>query len=387
MQIIKEILRSSNDRILVCAETNLAVDNIAMRMLEQGIGNTSGNLIRVGSGDKVNDSLKGIHLEAMVKGQIPKKPAHIQDVGEQDFYLSRHKKIMNEILSGAKVLFATTIGAGDPILNGQTFEFVVMDEASMSTEPSCLPALSHGCSRFVMVGDHKQLGPHACDSKCVSLFERLLSETESKKIPAAVTMLDQQHRMHSKLCEFPSKQFYHGMLLTAPGIDKTRCIPRAVFGDKSPVKFVPVKNGKEQRMKSGSWFNEVEIVVVLDVIKTLTKADIAADNLKGKDITILTPYRAQQVRIQMQLRNAWKEETMGPSPEVCSIDGYQGRENEIVVFSAVRCGSSLGFCDDARRINVLLTRARRGLVVVGDHDTLMRSRIWRAWLEAIIGGR
>jgi len=381
VQIINEVLRSSDNRILVCAETNLAVDNIAIRLLEQGIANSSGNLIRVGSGDKVNDILKGIHLEAMVKGRIPKTSAHIQDVIDQDFYLSKHKKIVHEILSGAQVILATTIGAGDPILNGQKLEVVIMDEASMSTEPSCLPALSHGCSRFVMVGDHKQLGPHACDSKCVSLFERLLSETELKKIPAVLTMLNEQQRMHSKLCEFPSKQFYQGMLLTAPGIDKTRPIPRVVFGNKSPVKFVPVKDGKEQRMKSGSWFNEVEISVVLDVIKTLTNNE-AKDNLKGNDITILTPYRAQQSRIQMQLRNAWKEESDAP-PEVCSIDGYQGKENEIIVFSAVRCGSSLGFCDDARRINVLLTRARRGLVVVGDRDTLMRSRIWRGWLEAI----
>lgn len=364
----------------MCAETNLAVDNLALRMLDdEQFTAFPGFIIRVGSGDKVDDRLKTIHLKALVKGRIPKTSAHTGDI-EKDFYLSRHTKIMNDILSGARVVFATTIGAGDPILNGQRFEFVVMDEASMSTEPSCLPALSHGCSRLVLVGDHKQLGPHACDSQCVSLFERLLLETESKTTAAAVTMLNQQHRMHSKLCQFPSKTFYDEKLLTAPGVDKSRPIPNAVFGGKSPIKFVPVKNGREQRMKSGSWYNEVEIGYVLKIIKELTNKT-GKDKLKGHDITILTPYRAQQARIQIQLRSTW--EKTDPLPEVCSIDGYQGRENEIIVFSAVRCGSSLGFCDDARRINVLLTRAKRGLVVLGDRNSLRKSGIWKQWVDMV----
>jgi superfamily I DNA and/or RNA helicase len=262
VEIVKEIACSSGDRILVCAETNLAVDNLALRMLDDQTF-SPGDLIRVGSGEKVDNKLKAIHLEAMVKGKLPNASVHVAHDSEPNFYLSRHKKIMHEILTGARVIFATTIGAGDPNLNGQKFEFVVMDEASMSTEPSCLPALSHGCSRFVMVGDHKQLGPHACDSKCVSLFERLLLETESNVIPAATTMLNQQHRMHSKLCEFPSNRFYDGKLLTACGVDNARKIPHVIFNKKSPIMFIPVKDGKEQRMKSGSWYNEVEIGYVL----------------------------------------------------------------------------------------------------------------------------
>jgi superfamily I DNA and/or RNA helicase len=210
------------------------------------------------------------------------------------------------------------------------------------------------------------------------MFERLIQETESKAIPAAITMLNQQHRMHSRLCQFPSTKFYDGKLLTAPGIDKERIIPNAIFQRKSPVKFVPVRDGKEQRLKSGSWYNEVEIGYVLKAIKDLT-AKAGKEKLSGQDITVLTPYRAQLARIQIQLRNAWQGSD--PPPEVCSIDGYQGRENEIIIFSAVRCGPSLGFCDDARRVNVLLTRAKRGLVIVGDRKTLTKSIIWKEWIE------
>lgn len=181
--------------------------------------------------------------------------------------------------------------------------------------------------------------------------------------------------------KFPSKLFYGGKLLTAEGIDRQRMIPNAVFGSRSPIKFVAVENGREQRMKSGSWYNEVEIRLVLETVQKLM--DVKQDHanaISPDHITVLTPYRAQQSRIMLQLKNSWKSDA-GQPPEVCSIDGYQGRENEIIVFSAVRCGSSLGFCDDERRINVLLTRAKRGLVVIGDRSTLMKSAIWSKWIK------
>mmetsp|Transcript_22405 Transcript_22405/g.54251 ORF Transcript_22405/g.54251 Transcript_22405/m.54251 type:complete len:481 (-) Transcript_22405:97-1539(-) len=374
--IIEEILATECDshRTLVVAETNLAVDNLALRMMS-----SCDKMVRVGSGEKVHAELKLMHLEAIVKGRISSKSVHAGDA-EQDFYLSKHTKVMNEVLSDTRVVFATCIGAGDPILDGHTFDSVVIDEASMSTEPGSLCALSRGCSRLVLVGDHKQLGPHACGSKCISLFERLISEAESNIIHVPIIMLSQQHRMHSKLCQFPSSTFYDGKLLTVHGIDKERSTPSVVFGGKSPLKFVPVNNGREQRMTSGSWYNEVEVGLVLDMIKKLTKEDNGKNAIHPAHITVLTPYRAQQARIQLQLKNIWNGDVDQP-PEVCSIDGYQGRENEIIVFSAVRCGSLLGFCDDERRINVLLTRAKCGLVVIGDRQTLKKSSIWNKWIN------
>ncbi|KAL7553948.1 hypothetical protein ACHAWF_018847 [Thalassiosira exigua] len=370
--IIEEILAAgSGDKIMVCAETNLAVDNLALRLMK-----TCDKIVRVGSGEKVDPQLKSVHLESMVKGRVWDKSGHVGGK-EQDFFLSKHKKIISEIISSAQVVFATVIGSADPILNGHKFSSVVVDEASMSTEPSMLCPLSHGCNRLILVGDHKQLGPHACDSSCMSLFERLISKAESGMILAPTTMLSQQHRMHSKLCDFPSQAFYDGRLVTAEGLDTKRLIPHAIFGGKLPIKFIAVENGREQRMKSGSWYNEVEVERVLTIVKKLVDEG-ARHDISTRSITVLTPYRAQQTRITLQLKNSWSGADQ--PPEVCSIDGYQGRENEIIVFSSVRCGSSLGFCDDERRINVLLTRAKRGLIVLGDRATLAKSSIWSKWI-------
>jgi regulator of nonsense transcripts 1 len=246
----------------------------------------------------------------------------------------------------------------------------------MTTEPGALLPLAHGCCHLVLIGDHKQLGPHALGGNCVSLFQRLTDPSSQGLLPAALTMLNQQHRMHPKLCNFPSTTFYCGQLTTAPGIEEARPIPPGFFrGGVSPVRFVQVENGKEQRLRSGSWFNEAEVLQVIEVVKKLL-----SEGINASEITVLTLYRAQQSRIQVQLKDCWAIRE-SPPPEICSVDSFQGRENEIIVVSSVRCGSSLGFCDDDPRVNVLLTRAKQGLVILGDRATLSRSPLWTKWLQ------
>jgi len=96
----------------------------------------------------------------------------------------------------------------------------------------------------------------------------------------------------------------------------------------------------------------------------------------ARGLIVLTFYRAQQLKLRERL-SGW---TSGPSPEVSSVDGYQGKENEVIVLSAVRSRNSLGFCGDPRRVNVVLTRAKRGLIVVGKRGTLQTSPLWTRWL-------
>ncbi|CAB9503937.1 polymerase alpha-associated DNA helicase A [Seminavis robusta] len=370
IHIMREILATTDHRILVCAETNLAVDNLALKLMRVG-PLPSGQAIRVGGQDKVHPDLEGIHLESLVKKKkVSKKSLYFTD--ETDFFLSRYKKIIADVLGGARIVFTTCAGAGDPSLVGHTFESVLMDEASMTTEPGGLVPLAHGCCHLVLIGDHKQLGPHALDGKCVSLFERLSRQGTS--IPAAMTMLNQQHRMHPRLCDFPSKTFYNSELETAPGIENVRPIPQGSIFRGQPLQFVQVENGREQRLKSGSWYNEPEVNRVLEIVTELSKE--GPNQIGLADITILTPYRAQLYKIQDRLKSVWRD-----PPEVCSVDGFQGRENEFSVVSSVRCGQSLGFCDDPQRVNVLLTRAKRGLIVLGDRNTLTRSKLWENWLK------
>jgi len=178
--------------------------------------------------------------------------------------------------------------------------------------------------------------------------------------------------MHPKLCSFPSREFYNSELLTAPGTKEARPVPRIFFGGHSPLRFIDVPDGNERRLGSGSWFNEVEI----DKIETILRELLSDGELCSSQITVLTFYRAQQLKLRERL-SGW---TSGTSPEVSSVDGYQGKENEVIVLSAVRSRDSLGFCGDPRRVNVVLTRAKCGLIVVGKRATLQTSPLWTRWL-------
>lgn len=365
-----QILSRSEHRVLVCAETNLAVDNLASRFLREC--KSLHGAIRVG-GHSVNKNdrlLDSILLESLVRKEVSQKPG-------QGFYLQRHKKVLDALFEQSRIVFSTCAGAGDPLLDGQVFESVLMDESSMTTEPGALCALAHGCHHLILIGDHKQLGPHANGGTCMSLFERL-AHSSSVGNAVHLTMLNEQHRMHPSLCSFPSRAFYNGELFTADGLASARKVPTALFGGKHPIRFVNVPSGREERVGGGSWFNEKEIQCVSDVLTRLLAdrgSDRNDDKLSGKDITVLTPYRAQLLKIRERLKS-WRD-----APEVNSVDGFQGRENEVIVVSTVRCNGSLGFCGDERRLNVSLTRAKRGLIVVGNRETLFTSPLWSSWVK------
>lgn len=68
--------------------------------------------------------------------------------------------------------------------------------------------------------------------------------------------------------------------------------------------------------------------------------------------------------------------------EVRTVDGFQGREKELIILSTVRSNNygEMGFLDDYRRMNVALTRAKRGLIVIGHRETLEQSEIWGSWI-------
>ena len=108
-----------------------------------------------------------------------------------------------------------------------------------------------------------------------------------------------------------------------------------------------------------------------------------AGELKGSEVGVVTPYKAQVAVLRQMMTGV----PGGHQVEVKSVDGFQGREKELILFSAVRSnrGGSLGFVSDARRLNVLLTRARRGMIVVADPHTLVHSRRWAARLGLGLG--
>jgi hypothetical protein len=176
--------------------------------------------------------------------------------------------------------------------------------------------------------------------------------------------------------------FYGGKLLNGVSAPERR--PLAGFPwprEEFPVAFVSVSHGVEVD-DGGSKYNEAEAAAACDAVAAL----LQGGQCTASDIAVVTPYSAQVRLIRRMTR---KLVSQPPFVEVSSTDGFQGREKEAVVFSAVRSNDwgNIGFCNDWRRVNVSFTRARRGLIVIGNDVTLRRGdpdtwMPWLAWADA-----
>jgi len=291
-------------------------------------------------------------------------------------------------VKGCRLAFTTCIGAGIGLLRKQSFEVVVIDEASQQTEPASFVPLTKGCQRALLVGDHVQLRPTvqrlaAALDFDVSLFERLYKQPAESDSTDGIPklMLDTQYRMHPSICKFSSDQFYDGKLHTGiMAVDRPLGLssfpwPEDKMNKKDKIRtvFIPC-DIKEGSIGQKSKMNEGQAVLCQRVCKLLStpaqttsseaKQDISAAALE-QSIAVLTPYARQLEVLKGKLAGM-------KNIEASSIDGYQGREADIVVFVTTRCnvGCEIGFLKDLRRMNVALTRARAGLIVIGHRETL-----------------
>jgi len=285
------------------------------------------------------------------------------------------EKIYSEILDQAKVVVTTNSWAWVPTLQSVWFDVAVIDEGSQATLPSALiPIVS--ASRFVIGGDHRQLPPVvlAQDAKelQISLFERLIKNAEAGKLPPQVkTMLEIQYRMNETLMEFPSKMFYEGKLKAAPEVkditlaDLVGKKQEGVLDSQKVVYFLDVQGKQVLEGKTQSYFNEDEIELVKWVVKVLLDW-----GLQPKQIGVITPYAAQKSLLAKALGEV----------EVNTVDGFQGREKEVIVISWVRT-EGVGFLTDHRRFNVAITRAKRMLINIGDSKNLRQLEIFEKYLK------
>lgn len=267
----------------------------------------------------------------------------------------------NQILRRAQVICTTCVGAGSARLSERTFGGVLVDESAQATEAACIVPLTLGCQQLVLVGDHFQLPPTVISEQAdaeqltLSLFERLV------QAGVAPALLDTQYRMHPAISQFPSDCFYGGRIrdgITAAHRPTPLGIswPRPDF----PVMFLPVDHARE-RSEGTSKINDAEVRVIGSLVERLLLA-----GLPMNEIGIVTPYGSQVREIRREL---------GPSRrdvECHSVDGFQGREKTVILFSAVRAnsGGHVGFLADWCRTNVAVTRAKNGLVVVGNEVRL-----------------
>ncbi|XP_063437028.1 uncharacterized protein LOC134718444 [Mytilus trossulus] len=389
--IIEKLVRLERYKhLLIIAETNLAIDNIARTLRNKEF------IVRVGTQEGIARDLYEISLEGQVN-RIATMDERSMTIKDKTGKEQRNTELYLEVLEKSTVILATCASVGDRLLAKLRFDFVLVDEASVTKETTLLCSLVHGCKHLVMIGDSMQLSPFVTQSHDYiteesrdlpdvsylsnTLFHRL---NRCNGVPSIT--LDTQYRMHPELLKFPSREFYDNQLFSH---DSVKCFPSFVFkwpDLTKPVCFID-STGYEKSIGS-SYNNDDEAIVINNVIETLLrvsdkdvdwyskKYEGRIEALSIKQITILTFYQGQVKCIKNKLT------ARGVS--VNTVDGYQGCENDVIVVSTVRSNKQgkLGFSDDRCRLNVLLTRARFGLIVVGNSETLKKSEIWTRWFHA-----
>jgi len=387
-----------NYPILVSAYTNLAVDQMLQGLLDEGV-----KALRIGNPIRVNPkyfkATVDSHVEAhSMNREIKNMSDNIQslrkslkfksgrDIGftHRDISLIRKemfgkkKQMMDSILEEADVVCCTCVGAASDVLDTKDFGIVILDECSQITEPSALIPIVHGARMVVLVGDSAQLPPVILSHQAAKdgLNMSLLQRMEDLGIP--VHMLREQFRMHPTICEFPSQTFYKG-LLSSHQSTLQRAMPRGVdwVNPKVPVMFL--QTGAQEESSDQSKKNSGQAKIVAHLLEKFIR------HQQELEVGVITPYLAQISEIfrHAQMRSLPQVSSKEDDRiEVKSVDGFQGREKDLIILSTVRSNNEqrVGFLDDWRRLNVAITRAKCGLIVIGDERTLRSDTVWNKYL-------
>ncbi|CDJ69231.1 ATP-dependent helicase, putative [Eimeria necatrix] len=360
-------------KILAVADSNVAADN-----LMEGLSNRGIRSVRVGSGSESDLKEESIQDLPRYRDLLRMRD---KNSGEAR---SLRMLLVREAVRKYNVIIATCVGSGHEMFDDVTFERVIIDECAQSIEPSNLIPLGHGCRSVVLIGDHKQLPPTIVSREAsdgglgVSLLERFVGSGI-----APIHLLNEQRRMHPSIAHFPNMQFYQGKIFSRD-VDDCNRPPVAGFlwpSSHSRVCLIDISAGLANMEQSlgTSKYSLVEIDPILAILRSV----LQCGTIRPSEIGILTPYDAQKARIRFALNDSF-DKALCYQIDVDSVDGFQGKEKDLIIFSAVRSNprGEIGFLKDARRLNVMLTRARRGLLVVGDQLSLWADTVnWRPWIS------
>ena len=399
------LLVARGERVLACAPSNTAVDNLLERLL--AIGEPA---IRLGHPARVSEDLRqhsldvlvGRHESMMIVHQMMREAEQIERKAtkytrgrpapgfrgqqrQEARELKRHARILekqaiNDLLQDARVICATTT-FDDSILDDLRFDVLVIDEACQSVEPGCWVPLKKA-NRLILAGDHLQLPPTILSDEArkqgfaVSMMERLVNHYGDD----VTRQLTVQYRMHEDIMAFSSQHFYGNTLIADESVRRhvLSDLPRfrSELMNDDPLTFIDTAGtGWQEEIEPDgmSKRNPQEGELVLKQVNALCEA-----GLRPSDIAVIAPYAAQ-VR--------WlREHAVFDQLEIDTVDGFQGREKEAVVMSLVRSNEigEIGFLSDARRMNVALTRAKRKLILIGDSATLGSNDFFKSllsWIE------
>lgn len=420
-EIIIQLITSLHSFPILCvAASNIAIDNIAEKFMNSEFKH---KMVRICSMNKQsqydqNHPLGEICLHNMVNQKLSsnsKEVVHKLKTGQfnsfsknaYNKFLTEQNNISDRIVSQAQLIFTTNIASGGRQLKSiKELPVVIMDESTQSSEAHTLVPLSlPGIRKFVFVGDEKQLSSFSNVPQLeMSLFERILTNGTCAKSH----MLDIQYRMHPKISSFPIEEFYHGALKDGVTNDD-KFWPNIAY----PLYWYDIPHGKEssifRRAKGNSGFsyvNEEQAKAVTTIVqKLIMEKDVPRD-----EIGVITPYSAQRdfisnlmiadpiinpAKIDL-IREMDRDESLDSGAAnkntmnivndvfVSSIDSFQGHEKKFIIFSCVRNNeeNKVGFVRDRRRLNVALTRAKNGLIIVGAKDVMKAGDpLWQKYIE------
>eukprot|EP00940_MAST-03C_sp_MAST-3C-sp2_P002735 g2735.t1 len=382
------VARKSPVRVLCAAATNVAVDRVLLGILERG---EIANFQRVGSAKKVAKPIlrhmAGLSVKDASSGESILKDESMRLIRDLKVMKSkcRRKRDREHIEAALKraarppenhsfepIVGVTCASSGSALLEGRSFDVVVLDECSQMTEPcSLMPLLRFRCEHALLVGDPKQLPP-VCNSRALSstLFSRLQRVGRCPTV-----MLRRQYRCHPTIATLASELFYEGRVLN--GIEETSRPP--LFHCLGPVVSVDVPRGVAHGQ--GSMSNAEEVREVCAWVRLAMTVLVNDDRSSPITIGVITMYHAQVRAIRRAL-----ETSVGVAAatdvQVSTVDAFQGAERDIIIISTVatesRSGSSnaIAFISQNERVCVAMTRARHHLIVVGSDKTLRKSRVW-----------
>jgi superfamily I DNA and/or RNA helicase len=399
VEAIRETLMREN-QVLVCAQSNMAVDWISEKLVDRGI-----NVLRIGNPTRVNDKMLSFtyerrfeahpdypHLWAIRKA-IRELRSRRKNVGSSAYHQKLESlksrateleiRINNDLFGEARVIASTLVGAANRLLDGQKFGTLFIDEAAQALEAACWIPLRR-VSRVVLAGDHCQLPPTV---KSIAALKAGLGKTLMERIvemhPEAVTLLKIQYRMNDDIMRFSSNYFYHGQVESAPEVKY-----RSILDMDVPMTWIdtsqfdlPLTSFKEEFVgESFGRINKAEAELTLLALQNYFEK-IGKQRLLDEriDVGIISPYRAQ---VQYLRRLLMKREYFKPFRRLISVntvDGFQGQERDIIVISLVRSNDEgqIGFLRDLRRMNVAITRARMKLIILGNAPTMTRHPFYR----------
>lgn len=396
-------------QVLVCAQSNMAVDWISERLVDRGV-----NVLRIGNPTRVNDKMLSFTYERRfeahpdyellwsIRKAIRELRQH-RKRGSENWHqkMDRLKsraaeleiRINAELFGEARVIACTLVGSANRLLEGQKYNTLFIDEAAQALEAASWIPIRR-VRRVVLAGDHCQLPPTV---KSLAALKAGLGKTLMERLvenhPEAVTLLGVQYRMNEEIMRFSSDWFYGGKVQSAPQIKH-----RSILDYDIPMEWVsltPSSDHEGSQAPSGyeefigesfGRINKLEAQTTIDVLKQyftkIGKARILEERI---DVGVISPYRAQVQYLRHLVKRDAFFKPYRSLISINTVDGFQGQERDVILISLVRSNDDgqIGFLRDLRRMNVAITRARMKLIILGNPDTMTRHPFYRKLYEYV----